>query len=160
MPPIICIVGTDKTQKKRLMIELIKYLKDRGLRTGALKYHKHGDFEIDIEGKDSWKYTEAGADTVAISSSEKFALIKNENVPIDIDEICTTYFNDCDAVLADGFTLSAKPRIIVVKNEKDAGIFDRGCQIISITKDVVTDLEQIQKRVHGFLNQNLHDEIE
>lgn len=151
MPRVICIVGTSKTQKKRLLIELIRYLKECGLKVGALKYHKHGDFEMDVEGKDTWNYAEAGADTVAISSPVKFAVIKNENVPTDIDEICRIYFSDCDAVLADGFTLSDKPRIIVVENEKDAEIFERGCRIISITNDVVMDLKSIKNKVHEFL---------
>ncbi|MDL5502744.1 MAG: molybdopterin-guanine dinucleotide biosynthesis protein MobB, partial [Candidatus Methanoperedens sp.] len=96
------MVGSSKTGKTRLMEGLIKELKIRGLRVGALKYHKHGDFEIDTEGKDTWKYALAGADTVAISSSVKFALIKNENITTDIDEICENYFGDTDVVLANG----------------------------------------------------------
>jgi molybdopterin-guanine dinucleotide biosynthesis protein B len=70
------------------MEDLIKELKNRSLRVGAIKYHKHGDFETDIEGKDSWKYAKAGADTVAISSSMKFALIKKIEKEMEIDEIC------------------------------------------------------------------------
>ena len=123
MPPVICIVGSSKTGKTRLMEELIKELKIRGLRVGALKYHKHGDFEMDIEGKDTWKYAMAGADTVAITSSVKFAVIKNENITTDIDEICENYFCDTDVVLADGFTQSDKPRIIVVERRRGCGNF-------------------------------------
>jgi len=151
MPPVICIVGTSKTGKTKLMEELIKELKDRGLKVGALKYHKHGDFEIDIKGKDTWKYAKAGADTVAITSNVKFAVIKNENLMTDIDEICETYFFDTDVVLADGFTQSDKPRIIVVENEEDAGIFERGCRIISITDDRIRDMKTVFQKVLEFL---------
>ena len=151
MPPVICIVGTSKTGKTKLMEGLIKYLKNQGLKVGALKYHKHGDFEIDVEGKDSWKYAKAGANTVAITSSVKFALIKNENVMTDINEICETYFHDTDVVLADGFTQSDKPRIIVVENEKDAEIFKRGCRVISITDEKIKDFESVFQKVLEFL---------
>ena len=147
MPPVICIVGTSKTGKTRLMEGLIKDLKDRGLRVGALKYHKHGDFEIDIAGKDTWKYAKAGADTVAIASDVKFAVIKKENVAVDIDNICKAYFNDTDIVLADGFTLSDKPRIIVVEDEKDAVIFERGCRVISTTDEKIRDMKSIINKV-------------
>jgi len=139
VPPMICIVGNNKDAKTRLMEVLIKDLKNRGLSVGALKYHKHGEFEIDIEGKDTWKYAMAGADTVAISSSVKFAVVKNINVPTDIDEICEKYFGDNDIVLADGFTLSDKPRIIVVEKKEDAGVFERGCRVISVTDGNVED---------------------
>ena len=151
MPPVICIVGTSKTGKTKLMEELIKNLKGHSLKVGALKYHKHGDFEIDIKGKDTWKYAKAGADTVAITSNVKFAVIKNENLMTDIDEICETYFFDTDVVLADGFTQSDKPRIIVVENEEDAGIFERGCRIISITDDRIRDMKTVFQKVLEFL---------
>jgi molybdopterin-guanine dinucleotide biosynthesis protein B len=58
-PPVICIVGKSKKMKLMIMQELILELKAGGLRVGALKYHKHGDFDIDIEGKDTWKYAKA-----------------------------------------------------------------------------------------------------
>ncbi len=151
MPPVICIVGNNKAAKTRLMEALIKDLKNRGLSVGALKYHKHGEFEIDIEGKDTWKYTMAGADTVAITSSVKFAIIKNANVPTDIDEICEKYFGDNDIVLADGFTLSDKPRIIVVEKKEDAAIFERGCRVISVTEGSVEDMGGVVDEVVGFL---------
>jgi len=151
MPPVICIVGTSKAGKTKLMEELIKDLKRRGLKVGALKYHKHGDFEIDVKGKDTWKYAKAGADTVAITSNVKFAVIKNENVMTDIDKICETYFCDTDVVLADGFTQSDKPRIIVVENEADAGIFERGCRVISITDENIKDFKSIFQKVLEFL---------
>lgn len=151
MPPVICIVGTSKTGKTKLMEELIKDLKGRSLKVGALKYHKHGDFEIDVKGKDTWKYAKAGADTIAITSNVKFAVIKNENVMTDIDEICETYFFDTDVVLVDGFTQSDKPRIIVVENEMDAGIFERGCRVISITDEKIKDFKSVFQKVLEFL---------
>lgn len=151
MPPVICIVGNNKTAKTRLMEALIKDLKNRGLRVGALKYHKHGEFEIDIEGKDTWKYAMAGAYTVAISSSVKFAVVKNTNVLTDIDEICEKYFGDNDIVLVDGFTLSDKPRIIVVEKREDAAIFERGCRVISVTDGSVGDVGGVINDVMVFL---------
>ena len=154
MPPVICIVGNSKAAKTRLTEALIKDLKNRGLSVGALKYHKHGGFEIDIEGKDTWKYTVAGADTVAIMSSVKFAIIKNTNVPKDIEEICEKFFGDNDLVLADGFTLSDKPRIIVVDTKEAAAIFERGCRVIAVTDGNIVDMEIISKNIEEFLNES------
>ena len=129
---IICIVGKSKNEKSGLMEGLIKELKSRGLRVGALKYHKHGDFEIDIEGKDTWKYANAGADTVALSSFVKLAVIRKVKEEMGIDDICNTYFSDSDIVLADGFTLSNKRRIIVADTEEEIELFKRGCSVVAV----------------------------
>ncbi len=155
MPPVICIVGKNKTQKTRLMEALIKELKTRNLRVGALKYHKHGDFEVDIEGKDTWKYAKAGADTVAISSSVKFAVIKRVKDEMGIDDICDKFFMGVDIVLADGFTLSDKPRIVVADSEDDIELFKNGCEVVAVAGKAglrINDIEKIVKKVLGFFN--------
>jgi len=131
-PPVICIVGKSKSTKSMIIQELISELKAQNLKVGALKYHKHGDFEIDIKGKDTWKYANAGADTVAISSSVKFAVIKKASGEPEIDEIIENHFADCDIVLADGFTLSDKPRIIVTDTEEGIEVFKRGCEVVAV----------------------------
>ncbi len=129
---VICIVGKNKKDKSGLMEGLIKEFKSRCLRVGALKYHKHGDFEMDIEGKDTWKYSKAGADTVAISSSVKFAMITKVEKEMKIDEICARFFSGNDIVLADGFTHSDKPRIIVADTEEEIELFRKGCTVLAV----------------------------
>ncbi len=153
MPPIICIVGKNKHNKAILIEALIKELKSRGLKVGALKHHKHGDFEIDHPGKDTWRYAKAGADTVAISSSVKLAVIKNVDMDMQIDDICDRYFADDDIVLADGFALSDKPRIIVADCEEDIGIFERGCSIVAVVGRAeleVNDTASIADKICSF----------
>jgi len=150
---IICIVGRNKTDKSALMEGLIKQLKSRGLKVGALKYHKHGDFEIDIEGKDTWKYANAGADTVAISSSVKLAVIRKVKEEMGIDDICNTYFSDSNIVLADGFTLSGKSRIIVADSEEDVEMFRRGRTVVAVAGKAglsVNDISAIADKITAF----------
>ncbi len=150
---IVCIVGRNKSAKTRLMEALIKELKQSGISVGALKYHKHGDFEMDIEGKDTWKYAKAGADAVAISSSVKFALIKLVELEMTIDEICDRFFKDMDIVLVDGFTLSDKPRIIVAENNEDIENFKRGCEVLAVAGSGfgLDEVEEIVGKLIHFL---------
>ena len=157
MPPVICIVGKSKSTKSIIMQELITKLKARGLKVGALKYHKHGDFEIDIKGKDTWKYANAGADTVAISSSVKFALIKKASGEPDIDNIIKNHFADCDIVLADGFTFSDKPRIIVTEIEEDIELFKKGCEVLAVIDQNIgsNDLLELTRVVLRFCTMEL-----
>lgn len=151
MIPVICIVGKSKSGKTKLMEALIKELKGKGLRVGALKYHKHGDFDIDIEGKDTWKYAMAGADTVAISSPVKCAVIKKVEKEMGVDGICE-YFKDCNIVLADGFTMSNKPRIIVADSKEDAESFKRGCEVLAVVGAENFDTAAIAENVSEFLS--------
>lgn len=143
MPPIICIVGKNKIDKTFLMEGLIRELKMRGLNVGVLKHHKHDEFEIDIEGKDTWKYAKAGADAVAISSPVKFAVIKNVGEEAGIEEICDRYLSENDIVLADGFTLSDKPRIIVAGSDEEIAVFERECMVVAVVGKAGTGLDNI-----------------
>jgi molybdopterin-guanine dinucleotide biosynthesis protein B len=154
-PPVICIVGKSKSEKTRLMEALVKELKSRGIRVGALKHHKHGDFEMDKEGKDTWKYAKAGADTVAISSPVKLAVIKNVKGEMGLGEMLDRYFADNDIVLADGFALSDKPRIILADSSEDIEIFKRGCEVVAVVGKAglgINDINSIVERILDFSN--------
>ena len=53
----------------------IKELKSRGYSIATIKHDVHG-FDIDKEGKDTYKHREAGSETVIISSKNRLAMIK------------------------------------------------------------------------------------
>ena len=73
--PIVSIVaGKSGTGKTTLITKLIPVLKEMGITTAIVKSDSHG-FAIDHEGKDTWKFTQAGADTVAIVSPTQYAII-------------------------------------------------------------------------------------
>ena len=42
-------------------------LRQRGYRVATIKHHSHSGFEIDQQGKDSWRHAQAGSDAVAIA---------------------------------------------------------------------------------------------
>ncbi|HIH44478.1 MAG TPA: molybdopterin-guanine dinucleotide biosynthesis protein B [Candidatus Methanoperedenaceae archaeon] len=151
MAPVICIVGKSGSGKTRLMTGLIRELKARGKKVGAIKHHAHGDFEIDIEGKDTWKFAEAGADSVAISSPVKFAVINRVEAELPPDALCE-YMRGLDVVLAEGFTLSGEPRIIIAGSGEDVELFSRGRDVVAVVgKDGLNDIIGIADRVEEFL---------
>ncbi len=71
----VSFVAKSGTGKTTLLEKVIAELKGRGYRIGVVKHDAHR-FDIDHPGKDSHRLTEAGADTMLISSPEKLALIK------------------------------------------------------------------------------------
>ena len=70
---IIAVSGVKKSGKTTLLEKLIPALAARGVSSAVVKHDAHR-FEIDREGKDSWRFTQAGADVVLLSSPEKTAL--------------------------------------------------------------------------------------
>lgn len=68
-PPVVSIVAKSGTGKTTLLEKLIAEMKQRGFRVAAIKHDAHR-FNIDHEGKDSWRLTAAGADTMLVTSPE------------------------------------------------------------------------------------------
>ena len=76
MAKIVNVVASCSNTGKTVLIEgLIKELKNRGYTVATIKHDVHG-FDIDKEGKDTWRHRKAGAEAVIISSKERMALIR------------------------------------------------------------------------------------
>ena len=73
-------------------------------------------FDLDVEGKDSWKFTQAGGEGVFLTSPESVALLRTEQSPPDIKERLQKYFSDFDIVLTEGYNnVSGIRRIEIVR---------------------------------------------
>ncbi|MCL7416116.1 MAG: molybdopterin-guanine dinucleotide biosynthesis protein B [ANME-2 cluster archaeon] len=144
-PPLICIVGPSGSGKTTLIVGLVSRLSKRGYSVGTIKHHSHDDFEIDHEGKDTWQHAKAGAESVSISSPTMFALIKRVPAELTLDEI-SDHMKDRDVIIAEGFTRSNKPRIVMFMKESDIAHFGRGREIVA-TIDAQPDQEQIERIV-------------
>ncbi len=140
-PPIISIVGRSGSGKTFLVEKLIEEFKKRGYRVGTIKHHTHEDFDIDIEGKNSWKHAKAGSDVVIISSPNKFALIKKMEKEVSLDYILHNFLLDMDVVLTEGFTKGSRPRIIILKKKEDIDVFSRGCDVLAVINEEDFDID-------------------
>lgn len=125
--PVVSVVAKSGTGKTTLLEKLIAELTRRGLRVGAIKHDAHR-FDIDREGKDSWRLTQAGAATMMITSPAKLAMVKqnpDQREP-SLQETIETYFGDVDLVLTEGFKKSSMPKIEVHRRERSATLLCRG----------------------------------
>ena len=144
--PVLSIVAKSGTGKTTLLEKLIAELKHRGHRVGALKHDAH-KFEIDHQGKDSWRLTRAGADTMLIISRAKLAMVKmnpEEEEPHVTDTI-NTYFSDVDIVLTEGFKKNNFPKIEVNRKARSQTLLCRGEEndpgLIAVASDDNFDLD-------------------
>ena len=72
--PIVSIVGKSNSGKTTLIEKLIAELAGRGWRVATIKHNRHG-FDIDHEGKDSYRHKKAGAKMTVVSSPHQLALV-------------------------------------------------------------------------------------
>jgi len=110
---IISIAGKQNAGKTTLLKDLIPKLKEQGYRVGTLKYNIR-KFDIDHEGKDTYKYSSSGADSVAISTQSEFVVMKKTAKPLTLQEIIEAHFSDVDVVLVEGYREDGYPRIRII----------------------------------------------
>jgi molybdopterin-guanine dinucleotide biosynthesis protein B len=115
--PIISIVGKSDSGKTTLIEKLVPELTRRGYRIATVKHDVHG-FEVDREGKDSWRHKQAGAHTVVISSPDKVALIRDVEKDLTLDEIRDKLIQDVDLILSEGYKKDVQPKIEIFRKEK------------------------------------------
>jgi len=126
MIPTIAVVGTSKSGKTTLIEYLISHLSKEGLKIGTIKHVHHAGFSIDVEGKDTWRHSHAGAKIVISVAPREIAIIKKgETFYHNLEEILDLVKDEkLDLLIIEGFhSLAAKRRnifkIITAKNEKD-----------------------------------------
>jgi len=110
--PIFSFVAYSGTGKTTLLEKLIAELRSRGLRVAVIKHDAH-EFDIDHEGKDSWRFTRAGAEVTVIASETKAAVI--ENRPVHIEKLLGM-ITDVDLILTEGYKSGAWPKIAVSRS--------------------------------------------
>jgi molybdopterin-guanine dinucleotide biosynthesis adapter protein len=114
MIPIISFVGWSGSGKTTLLEKLIPELMWRGYRVATVKHDVHG-FEMDREGKDTWRHRKAGSSCTVISSAARLALVRDMDHDASLDEIRNGYIREVDIILAEGFKKETVPKIEVFR---------------------------------------------
>ncbi len=100
---VIGIAGWSGSGKTTLVIRLLPALIERGLSVSTVK-HAHHAFDVDQQGKDSYRHRSAGAWEVLISSRNRWALMhehRNESEAELTDLLAR--LTPVDLVLVEGF---------------------------------------------------------
>lgn len=111
--PVFSFVAFSGTGKTTFLEKLIPELKARGLRVAVYKHDAH-EFEIDKKGKDSWRFTAAGADVTVISSNTKAAVMENRYVS---PEELVAGLHDVDIIITEGYKAGPWPKIAMRRRE-------------------------------------------
>jgi molybdopterin-guanine dinucleotide biosynthesis protein B len=106
--------GYSGAGKTHLVERLIPALKARGLRVSVVK-HAHHKFDIDHQGKDTWRHREAGAFEVVVASRFRLALMREFERPtqLTVHDLIAELDPGIDWVLVEGFRESDLPKVEV-----------------------------------------------
>ena len=135
---VIGITGWKNSGKTTLTEKLVAELVSRGYRIATVK-HAHHEFDIDHEGRDSFRHRKAGASEVAVVSSKRWALIHEldgETEP-PLDAVISR-LAPCDLIVVEGYKREGHPKIEVRRlGAKDATpLAPRDPSIVAIASDV------------------------
>ena len=133
--PILSVIGRSNTGKTTLLEKLIPILRSRGLRIGTIKHHAR-DFDIDKEGKDSYRHKKAGANIAMITSPEKIALVEDVGQDYPLAELVKRYMRDIDLVITEGYKREHMPKLeVYVHKEGQEPLADEDPDVIAIAAD-------------------------
>ena len=113
MNRVIGVAGFKNAGKTTLVERLVTELTRRGYRISTVK-HAHHSFDIDHEGRDSFRHRKAGAGEVAVVSASRWAVIhesRGEAEP-SLDEILAK-LAPCDLVIVEGYKRDSHDKIEV-----------------------------------------------
>jgi molybdopterin-guanine dinucleotide biosynthesis protein B len=120
MIPIVSIVGKSNSGKTSLIEKLVAELAHRGWRVATIKHNRHG-FEVDHEGKDSWRHKKAGAVTTVVASPGRIAVISDIEGDYELARIRDGYIRNADIILAEGYKKNPHPKIEVFRTDLERG---------------------------------------
>ena len=144
VPVVLVMAKSSGTGKTTVLEKLIAELTQRGYRVGAVK-HASRHMEMDKPGKDSWRFTEAGAKAVAVITVDKFALIQKTGERSSLEKI-TGQFRDVDIILVEGFKNEKLPKIEIIRKEMSGEITAPPGELVA----VVTDIQGLEAHVPAF----------
>ena len=140
---VVGFSGYSGSGKTTLVEQLIGRLKVAGQRVSVVK-HAHHEFDIDHEGKDSWRHRQAGASEVVIASSRRMAKMREfeASAAPNVHELIAE-LNDCDWVLVEGFKHADLAKIEVWRaSTGKPALYPADRHVVAICTDTPAQLPQ------------------
>jgi molybdopterin-guanine dinucleotide biosynthesis protein B len=115
--PILCFVGRSNSGKTTLIERVIPELVRAGYKVATVKHAGHG-FDLDTEGKDSWRHKRAGASSVMVLSKASMAMFADVSDQMNVEDV-RDRFLDCtyDLIIAEGWKHESYPKIVIVREQ-------------------------------------------
>ncbi|EKF87083.1 molybdopterin-guanine dinucleotide biosynthesis protein B [Methanobacterium formicicum] len=97
---IVSVAGTKNTGKTTLVTLLVSELVKRGFKVGTVK---HTHVKLDLEGKDTWKHREAGAEIVVGAGRDETFFIVTEDMDLETIISSVQQLHQLDFLVLEGY---------------------------------------------------------
>ena len=145
--PILSIAAPASGTGKTTFIEqLIPHLAPHGVRTAVIKSDSHG-FQLDTEGKDTARFTAAGARAVAVSAPNGYFIQKKEEQRQDFQNLISKLEHDIDLFITESRSRDVLPTLML----------DRGLAAPEIDARVTALFQKDGTPHDGLLSYDLDD---
>ena len=134
MLPVVAIVGNSGSGKTGVIEKLIMELRARGYRLAAVK-HTGETVDLDVPGKDTWRFSQAGSLTTVICSPSKITVFKSIDHDPSLEETLMSIGEGCDLVLVEGFKKSKAPKIEVYRGTAGKEMVCRESDLSAVISD-------------------------
>jgi molybdopterin-guanine dinucleotide biosynthesis protein len=144
-PFVFCVSGIKNSGKTTLIERLISEFKRRFPKIAVIKHDGH-DSEIDVPGKDTHRYSDAGAQSVSVFCDSKYSIMKYEKAVL-LDDLIAG-FDDHDIIIVEGMKSCKLPKLEIVRSGiSDSCVCDQSTLIAVATDTLVRGLEYGVKTV-------------
>lgn len=144
--PIVTVTGWSNSGKTTFMTKVAGIISAAGVRVGVVKHHGHAPGGVDQEGKDSWKYAQAGANPVVLAASSQYAIfVSTPEREATRDELIAKIADDVDMVIVEGFRGAAEGAVEVNRVANGRGLKLEPHERIAL----ITDNEEFAEQVRA-----------
>jgi len=113
----VAFTGPSNSGKTTLILKVArKLIHEHSLEVAIIKHDPKDKAHFDVEGKDSYKFSDTGAEVIVTSHQRTTYFSKRHSELEDMIRL----FNDFDVLLVEGLKSLPLPRISVFRNEIDA----------------------------------------
>jgi len=116
----VAFTGPSGSGKTTLVEKIAKVLIVEEQKVAIIKNDPKDKAVFDVEGKDSYKFSQTGAEVVVTSPTRTTYFSQREKTLDDI----VAMINDFDILLVEGLKTLPLPRIAIFRNEIDESYFD------------------------------------
>jgi molybdopterin-guanine dinucleotide biosynthesis protein B len=154
----VAFTGPSNSGKTTLIVKVATKLKEDGYKVCIIKNDPKDKARFDTVGKDSYKFSQTGAD-VAVVSPKKTTIFKQSSSTLDEMK---NIFNEFDYLLVEGLKTLPLPRIAIFRNQLNEDYYEVSDAIATdgtITSDLIPtgcqhlDLNNIDQIIQWINNQ-------
>lgn len=117
---IVAFSGPSNTGKTTAIVKVASILQDNNFKVCIVKHDPKDKAVFDREGKDSFKFSQTGADVAVVSPNKTTLFKKNTSTIDDLIDL----FQDFDYLLVEGLKNLDLPRISIFRDRLDESYFN------------------------------------